>query len=582
MARLDDQLAEVLAYMNAGEHHKATELIMRLIAAHSKKPEVWLAGFDVMAVMGNRGRALAYLDGLDRCNKADSGKYHSGSQLEEIGWYAAGVARETERYRRNAGTIFGLWSALDLVSLHSALGEYEEVMDYSARATATFNELRLKSIPTSISLLETTITFSDYSGSMRPAQLAELLGQQRLWTEVMRVSSIPQHWAARDSPGGPLCVVFIASNLRLLEFECFLSPLLRGLNGGRITPHLLQLEDHQDDRTAALKKLAEIKGGSFTQMPNATAGELVAFVREELGAHVAIDLAGLGPGSRSDALAEQYAQVQLGWLGYPNSTGVASVHGRIVDAITDPIDTPWELPERRLRMPGACVCYQPSVLDAAISLEALAREPSPEATKQVVFGVFTIARSLSSRCVELWAEALKAAHGTRLVIRPHGMDDQESRERLAKRMEFILTRCGVADAKERLMVVTPIEDAQDRLEMYRNVDIMLDTYPYCSTIATCEAMWMNVPVITLALPDGPHASRIGASLLHAAGHDELVARSPEDFGRIAAELAADRPRLAGLHKTLREEMLSSKLCDAKLFAKRWEDVVIGAWEQRAK
>ena len=568
--------------MNAGEHRKATELVTRLIAAHPKKPEVWLAGFDVMAVTGNRGRALAYLDGLDRCNKADPGKYHSGSQLEEIGWYAAGVARETERYKRNAGTIFGLWSALDLLSLHSALGEYEEVMEYSARATATFNELRLESIPTSISLLETTITFNDYSGRMHPAQLAELLGQQRLWTDVLRVSSIPQHWAARDSAGGPLCAVFIASNLRLLEFECFLSPLLRGLDGGRITPHLLQLENHQDDRTAALKKLAEIKGGSFTQMPNATAGELVAFVREELGAHVAIDLAGLGPGSRSDALAVQYAQVQLGWLGYPNSTGIASVRGRIVDAITDPIDTPWELPERRLRMPGAFVCYAPSADDALIPLEALGRELSPDATKQIVFGVFGTARFFSTRCIELWAEALKAAHGTRIVVCPHGMDDEESRKRLANRLELVMTRCGVVDAENRVMVVTPIGDVVDRVEMYQNVDIMLDTHPYCGMVTMCEALWMNVPVITLALPDGPHASRIGASLLRAAGHDELVARSPEEFGRIAAELAADRPRLAGLHKTLREEMLSSELCDAKLFAKRWEEVVIGAWEQRAK
>lgn len=82
---------------------------------------------------------------------------------------------------------------------------------------------------------------------------------------------------------------------------------------------------------------------------------------------------------------------------------------------------------------------------------------------------------------------------------------------------------------------------------------------------------MGVPVVTLV--GAQHACRVGVSLLEAVGTPELIARTPEEYVRIAADLAADRPRLAALRTSLRDRLLRSPLGDGAAFARRFGDAV---------
>jgi protein O-GlcNAc transferase len=70
---------------------------------------------------------------------------------------------------------------------------------------------------------------------------------------------------------------------------------------------------------------------------------------------------------------------------------------------------------------------------------------------------------------------------------------------------------------------------------------------------------MQRPVITLA--GDRHASRVGASLLHAIGKDHWVAGTADDYVRIAREFAADRARLADEAEGLRNALRASPLFD---------------------
>src|SRR5205814_10653812 len=90
----------------------------------------------------------------------------------------------------------------------------------------------------------------------------------------------------------------------------------------------------------------------------------------------------------------------------------------------------------------------------------------------------------------------------------------------------------------------PLPDERGHLAAYGRVDIALDTFPYGGTTTTCEALWMGVPVVTLA--GRSHASRVGASLLTRIGEPALIADSPAAYVAAAVALARDVERLAGL------------------------------------
>lgn len=116
------------------------------------------------------------------------------------------------------------------------------------------------------------------------------------------------------------------------------------------------------------------------------------------------------------------------------------------------------------------------------------------------------------------------------------------------------------------------------LAAYGDVDIALDPFPYGGGTTTVEALWMGVPVISLR--GDRFTGRVGDSILTTSGVPELVAGNVEDYIALAAGLARDRARLAGLRAGLRDRLAASPLCDAARFARHLEAAYRGMWRDR--
>ena len=114
---------------------------------------------------------------------------------------------------------------------------------------------------------------------------------------------------------------------------------------------------------------------------------------------------------------------------------------------------------------------------------------------------------------------------------------------------------------ERLILLPHEPSQQEHLATYGSVDIALDTIPRTGGSTTAEALWMGVPIISLA--GERFIERLSASMLHAVGLDELIADSQEDYVAKAAALAKDPQQRTQLRASLRERMSTSPLCDAK-------------------
>src|ERR1700689_362610 len=94
-------------------------------------------------------------------------------------------------------------------------------------------------------------------------------------------------------------------------------------------------------------------------------------------------------------------------------------------------------------------------------------------------------------------------------------------------------------------------------QLYHCIDVALDPFPYGGGTTTCDALWMGVPVVSLA--GRTAVGRGGLSILSNVGLADLVAYDIEQYVSIARRLASDLPRLNALRQGLRDRMRNSPL-----------------------
>ncbi|MGH8764737.1 MAG: tetratricopeptide repeat protein, partial [Burkholderiales bacterium] len=188
------------------------------------------------------------------------------------------------------------------------------------------------------------------------------------------------------------------------------------------------------------------------------------------------------------------------------------------------------------------------------------------AAGHVTFASFSIPAKLDAAAVGLWGRLLERVPGSMLLVVTNGLADVP--EELTAR----LVQQGIAPGRLRVSGSKPF---REYLASHGEVDIVLDTFPFTGGTTSCHALWMGVPVVSLA---GETAtSRGGASLLHAIGLGELVAHSEETFLDIASALALDTARLATMRAGMRERMRGSPLMDAPRFARNLEAAYRDMW-----
>lgn len=350
---------------------------------------------------------------------------------------------------------------------------------------------------------------------------------------------------------GPLRVGFVSADFGFHVVSAFLEPLFVHLDGRRVQVHCYHAGTLDDAQTARLRARAHA-WRSVAALDDEACAERIRADR----LHLCIDLSGHTGGNRLPVFARRVAPVQATWLGYPDGTGLAAMDARFTDAVADPPGAAdARCSEQLVRLPG--------FLCQPVRREAPAVTPLPAGSSEFfTFGCFNHLAKLSDTTLSLWAHVLRAVPQARLLVKARGLDQPLTSQRLRERF-----RTAGGDVC-RLVLESATPDSASHLARYGAVDVALDSIPYNGTTTTCEALWMGVPVITLA--GDRHAARVGASVLTRAGHPEWVARDQAEFVAIAARLASDRATLARLRAGLRASVASSPLADAAGFARDFE------------
>jgi protein O-GlcNAc transferase len=291
--------------------------------------------------------------------------------------------------------------------------------------------------------------------------------------------------------------------------------------------------------------------------------EVVALIRKA-EIDILVDLSGHTAYHRLLVFARRPAPIQVEWIGYFHSTGMAAIDYFITDPHTTPPGSGQCFTETPVYLPHTRFCYGPPDYTP---------EPGPAPclnTGRITFGSFNRLPKLSDAVVAAWSRILCAVPGSRLVIKSAALSDALVRDRLTRRFTAYGIDPGRLDLRDRSAHVKMFSE-------YADIDIALDTFPFNGGMTTLEALWMGVPVVTIA--GDTVVSRQSVSALANIGlADELAYPDVDAYINGAVALANNLARLLELREQLRPAMAASPLRQAEQFTRDLERLYRSMWQ----
>jgi protein O-GlcNAc transferase len=388
---------------------------------------------------------------------------------------------------------------------------------------------------------------------------AEILREHRLFQEIVikpRVKPEEKFWAGRN-PLRRIKVGYLSPHFNDHPQSRFTVPLFSNHNREVFQIHCYSDAAAQDEITRRLVSHADI----WRNFHGKSDDQLFRQIWED-GIDILIDLSVHTEGGRPLFLAQKPAPIQVAWLPYPATTGLAAIDYRLTDVNIDPLGTRDNLySECSVRLPFTFWAFD--ALDTETTVQPLPASKNGHIT----FGCLNDFSKITQTTIDLWRIVLTAIPTSRMIIRA---PDKDAETRLAQQLNI----------GTRLQFV-PIQPRPDCLKAFDRIDIALDTFPCNGHETSFDSFWMDVPVLTLA--GNPGVSRAGASLAANLGlADQLVATTPDQFVQKAAKLAGDLPALAQLRASLRDKMKSSPLMDGDKFARHVESAYLQMWQLRCR
>jgi protein O-GlcNAc transferase len=526
-----------------GERHEARRLLQRALA---RQPDLGDAWFNLGVLLSSGREAIA---AYRRCTAGTS----DGSAFVNLG------RAEMEGYDGWSRCLKSLRRAIavepDLVAAHNEIGR---ILLSGAEIDSAFRGfLRAVTLaPTDAALHSNLLLSAHY---LPEVDLSSLRRAHLQWAR-RHAQGSPTHRIIVDpSPDRRLRVGYVSADLNRHPVGRFLSPVLSSHDRSEVETVCYAGNRVDDDLTAWLRGAAD----RWVVTRQMTDGE---FRRQVLADQVDIlvDLSGHTGGNRLVAMSRRLAPIQVAWIGYPDTTGLATMDFVLGDAAVMPPGADLWFVERIVRLPLGYLCYEPPSYAPEVG-------PLPaHARGYPTFGSLNNPAKLNRRVFSLWSRILRRIPSARLMLVSDGLADASVRERL--RREF-----GHMGIDPRRIETRRGGRHEAFLCNYSDIDVALDPFPYSGGMTTLEALWMGVPVVSRA--EGGFAGRHSVSHLSRAGLGSWVSETDEDYVEAAASAVSDLGALADLRRNLRDRLRTSSLCDAAAFTRSLEGVYRTLWRQ---
>ncbi|WP_025367383.1 O-linked N-acetylglucosamine transferase, SPINDLY family protein [Thioalkalivibrio paradoxus] len=364
-------------------------------------------------------------------------------------------------------------------------------------------------------------------------------------------------WKQSTDPDRPLTVGMVSGDLRSHVVSYFLEPLLETLDRSRIRLHAYYTYPVRDTVSDRLKRHFSV----WRDVAHWRDDQVAAAIRAD-EVDILIDLSGHTAHNRLEVFARKPAPVQASMLGYPNTTGLTAMDYRLMGQIGAPpgrMDS-W-FSEHLATVPVLTPFrYQQSAPDVV---------PPPLSTRSYpTFASFNRVGKIGDGIIRAWAKILEALPSARLLIGNVPLD--AVRESVARRLDQL----GVPLERVEFR---PRTGLQEYLAMHAEVDVLLDAYPYNGGTTNQHALWMGVPVVSMAGPILP--SRTGANVLGLAGLGDWVVDTEAEYVARAIAAVSDVESLSRLRQGLRAQLGANPLRQPATAARFFEAALRMMWRR---
>ncbi len=499
---------------------------------------------------------------LQSAGKADEAEqvYRSGLQSDAgiaQGWFNLGTLLLDRGRSTDAADSFRRAIALDASQAvwHSALGWALREAGEAEAALASFRCAHEREPESRVFASDWLHALSFVPGVSRE----EIFEAHAAWAK--RRAAPGRAPDRRFEPAQKLRIGYLAADFNDPALACLIEPVLEGRDRDAFEVLCYSDADTESANAWRMRSLADLWHAT-ARLSNE---QLAERIRED-GVDILVDLAGhAARGKRVPLFESRAAPLQVSWLGYPSTTGLATMDYRILDSHACPPAAARLYTERVLRMPDSRWCFKASPEAPEPGLPPSAEDGA------ITFGSCRELSALSRHTIVLWARVLRALPAARMLIAARGAVEIGARIGERFRQE------GVDPAR---IVLRDRDSALSPWSLYAQIDICLDVLPIAGVATTFECLWMGVPVVTLA--GDTEASTSGADILGLLGMGDLVARSDDEYERIAVSLAANLQRLAQMKRELRPRMQCSPLMDSRRFCSQLEMLFWQAWRARCE
>ncbi len=360
----------------------------------------------------------------------------------------------------------------------------------------------------------------------------------------------------------PLRVGYVSADFRVHPVGFFMERVLPAHDASAFETVLysdVNFPDEQTDRLRAAVKMYR----SIVDQSDAAVAAMIATD----GIDILVDLAGHTGSNRLGMFARRAAPLQVSWLGYFGTTGLAEMDFVVADNIVMPEGDEDTFTETPLRIDSPYLCWSPPGAHIPVG-------PFPVLERgYVTFGSFNNRTKLNSETLAAWVRILQRVRDSRLLCKSLAFADEGCR----KALTAVFAEQGVEPERLLFEGLSPREEG---LLAYNKIDIALDPFPFGGCTTTADTLWMGVPLVTQA--GARWSGRMSQTILNSVGLQDWVVCDAETYVDLAVRMASNLADLVPLRVTLRQRLEGSAFCDGTSFTRRLEAAYRAMWRSRQR